>query len=71
MRFNDGADMADVDVAHQQVANGRVNVGFQRIRPLECVLGVAPARRLRLDVGLGTTPKCLIQRLLVNLLLDD
>ena len=71
MRLNDGADMADIDFAYQQVANGRINIGFQRIRPLGCMLGITPARRLRLDVRLGTTPECPIQRLLVDLLLDD
>src|SRR5688500_5435642 len=48
---------AGIDGGDGQPTDMRIDVGFERRRPLRGVLGVTPARLMRLDVGLAALPE--------------
>ena len=48
----------DIDRLNGQAAEVRIDVGFERRRPLRGVFRIAPAGSVRLDVGFGACSEC-------------
>src|SRR5215831_3936489 len=51
-------DHRDVDIRDGHRTKRRIDVGRKGIRPLLCVLGIAPTSCVRVDVSLCALPEC-------------